>query len=238
MNIAIIGYGKMGQEIEIIARERGHAIPLIIDLDNQKEFHAENLKKVDVAIEFTTPGTVVENLYTCFSANLPVVTGSTGWNDKKAEIMAYCKSQGKTLFYASNYSIGVNVLFKLNDSLSKIMNNLPQYNAEIEETHHTQKLDSPSGTAITLAEGMLQNLKQKTGWEENTRHPEENLNITAKRIENVFGIHTIRYESEFDTIELTHHAKSRKGFAMGAVMAAEFIRDKKGVYTMEDMLQL
>ncbi len=237
MNIAIIGYGRMGKEIEKIAKEKGHQIPLIIDIHNQEDFNKKNLEKIDVAIEFTTPQSVIQNLYQCFEADVPVVTGSTGWNDKKEEVENYCRTNGKTLFHASNYSIGVNVLFKLNEYLAKLMNNLGQYNVEVEETHHTQKLDSPSGTAITLATSLIANIERKKDWEENTKSQAAMLNIIAKRIENVFGIHTIRYESDVDTIELTHSAKSRKGFASGAVIAAEFIQGKTGVFNMNDVLQ-
>lgn len=237
MNIAIIGYGKMGKEIEKVAREKGHQIPLIIDIHNQEDLNKKNLEKVDVAIEFTTPQSVIQNLYQCFEADVPVVTGSTGWNDKKEEVENHCRTNGKTLFHASNFSIGVNVLFKLNEYLAKLMNNLEQYNVEIEETHHTQKLDSPSGTAITLATSLISNIERKKDWEENTKNQADMLNIIAKRIENVFGIHTIRYESDVDTIELTHSAKSRKGFASGAVIAAEFIQGKTGVFNMNDVLQ-
>ena len=237
MNIAIIGYGKMGKEIEKVAREKGHQIPLIIDIHNQEDLNKKNLEKVDVAIEFTTPQSVIQNLYQCFEADVPVVTGSTGWNDKKEEVENHCRTNGKTLFHASNFSIGVNVLFKLNEYLAKLMNNLEQYNVEIEETHHTQKLDSPSGTAITLTTSLISNIERKKDWEENTKNQADMLNIIAKRIENVFGIHTIRYESDVDTIELTHSAKSRKGFASGAVIAAEFIQGKTGVFNMNDVLQ-
>ncbi len=237
MNIALVGYGKMGKEVEKTAQERGHEIVLAIDIDNQHEFTPGNLGKADVAIEFTRPDTAVSNISKCLKAKLPVVCGTTGWMEHLPAVSGLVNENQTALFHAPNYSLGVNIFFKLNEYLARIMNNFEQYNAEIEETHHTQKLDSPSGTAIKLAEGLLANLDRKSEWEEDTADKASKLNIHAIRKENVFGIHTITYDSDVDTISMAHEAKSRKGFALGAVVAAEFIKDKKGVFTMNDLLK-
>lgn len=237
MKIALIGYGKMGKEIEQIAISRNHTVDLTIDISNINDLTIENLKKVDAVIEFTKPETAVDNIRKCFEAGVPIVCGTTGWLDKYDTILNECKSKNQTFFYASNYSLGVNIFFKLNTFLAKIMNSFPQYEVEMEEVHHTQKLDAPSGTAISLAQGIFSELDRKNNWQLDGQDSPEKLKITAIRRDTVPGIHTIKYDSEVDFIEMTHSAKSRKGFALGAVIAAEFIAGKKGVYSMDDLLK-
>ena len=235
MNIAIIGYGKMGKEIEKIAQERNHNIKLIIDDNNTSDLNSGNLKNIDVAIEFSVPESAVSNYYRCFENNVPVVSGTTGWLDKYDEIINFCKKNNKTFFYASNFSIGVNILFEVNLFLAKLMSNFNDYEVLIEETHHIYKIDKPSGTAISLANQILEHNPQKNGWELETNN-KDLLNIKSYREGEVPGIHKITYKSEIDKIELSHSAFSRKGFARGAVLAAEFIKDKKGLYNMNDLL--
>lgn len=239
MKIALIGYGKMGKEIEQIAVERGHDIDLIIDIDNRHELNPENLKNIDVAIEFTLPSAAIDNFKECFKGNVPVVTGTTGWLDQFDEIKSICKSQQKGLFFAPNFSLGVNVFFKINEYLAKIMDQLEDYDLDITETHHVHKKDAPSGTAIKLAEDVLEHVKRKTKWELSDHNVKNDaVKIKAIREDNVPGIHTIHYESMVDDIIITHSAKSRKGFALGAVLAAEFMKGKQGVYDMNDLLQI
>ena len=238
MKIALIGYGKMGHIIERIARERGHEIVSIIDVNNQEDFNSEAFKSADAAIEFSMPSAAMDNYRRCFEAHVPVVAGTTGWLENMPQIKEACKDGAQTFFYASNYSIGVNIFFALNKHLAKIMNNFPQYNVRMEEVHHIHKLDAPSGTAITLAEGLIENLDSKQSWVEGKEPATEEIGITAFRRDEVPGIHTIIYESDVDTISMTHDAKSREGFALGAVLAAEFIKDKKGFFTMEDLMKL
>jgi len=238
MKIALIGYGKMGKMIEKIATQRGHDIGLVIDIDNQSDLNAENLKNIDVAIEFTIPENAYNNIMECFGAHIPVVSGTTGWLEKFYEVTEFCEKNNQTFFYAANFSLGVNIFFKLNQYLAKIMNNFKEYNIDIEEIHHTEKLDSPSGTAIRLANDILSFIERKEKWEENTSDKKKNINIDAKRIENVTGTHIINYDSKIDKITITHEAKNREGFALGAVLAAEFIANKKGVYSMNDLLNL
>lgn len=237
MKIALLGYGKMGKQIEQIALTRGHTVPLKIDVDNQDEKTPEHLQKVDVVIDFSTPDSAYDNILTCFDANVPVVCGTTGWLDKKSEIEKLAKDTNQSFFWASNFSLGVNIFFRVNEYLAKIMNQYPDYDVAMEETHHTAKLDAPSGTAITLAEKILANLDRKNQWElDGTK--DTTLGISAIRKDDVPGIHKITYDSEVDFIEFVHSAKSRKGFALGAVLAAEFIVDKKGVFSMNDLLKL
>ncbi|MDR0437578.1 MAG: 4-hydroxy-tetrahydrodipicolinate reductase [Bacteroidales bacterium] len=225
MNIALLGYGKMGKTIEKMALQKGHTIVAKIDNeDNWKRLESE-VKQADVAIEFSTPQIVVKNIFRCFDLNIPIVVGTTGWNEQKDEVFSYCKHHQKTLFYASNFSIGVNLFFELNKLLAQMMKNYLDYKVHIEETHHLQKLDKPSGTAISLAEDLM------------PHYPLEISNITSIREGEVFGIHQIRYESAEDTIEIKHEAKSREGFAKGAVCAAEWLIGKTGIYTMSDMLK-
>ncbi len=237
MNIAIIGYGKMGKEIEKIALERKHNIKLIIDINNKHDLNTDNLKNIDVAIEFSTPDTAVSNFYKCFDNNIPVVSGTTGWLNKYNDIVNYCKQNNKTFFYASNFSIGVNILFEINLHLAKIMSKFDNYEVLIEETHHIYKLDKPSGTAISLAKQILEKNKTKKGWELETTN-KELLNIKSYREGEVPGIHKVIYQSDIDKLELKHSAFSRKGFALGAILAAEFIKNKHGVFNMQDLLQL
>lgn len=236
MNIAIIGYGKMGKEIEKIALERGHTVSLKISSKNTNDLNPDNLKPVDVAIEFTSPKLAAQNINQCIAGNTPVVVGTTGWYDKFESIKSDINKNNGSLLYATNCSIGVNLFFKLNKQLAEIMNKHNDYKVSLDETHHTEKLDSPSGTAITLAEGIIENKDKLNSWIEDSQHTENQLPITAHRIENVPGTHHIKYASEIDDIEIKHTAHNRKGFAMGAVIAAEYIKDKKGIFTMEDVL--
>jgi len=235
MRIAILGYGKMGKEIEKIALERNHSITLKISSKNTSDFNTANLKNVDVAIDFTQPDVVINNIYQCIKTKTPIVVGTTGWYKQLDKIKMDCKKNNSTLLYATNCSIGVNVFFKLNDYLSKLMNKL-DYKVKIEETHHTKKLDAPSGTAITLANDIIKNLDIKTKWINQESNKSEELSILSHRIENVPGTHTVNYSSEIDEINIEHIAHNRKGFALGAVIAAEYIYNKKGIFTMNDVL--
>ena len=237
MRIALIGYGKMGKEIEQIARNRGHEIGLIIDQDNQNDLNSDKLKDIDVAIEFTNPESAYENYQICFEANVPVVSGTTGWLDKIDLVKEKCNA-GSGFFYASNFSLGVNLFFELNKKLSKLMAPFEEYNADMEEIHHIHKLDSPSGTAITLAEGIIENHPKKDKWIEATSMKEDEISILAKRHGAVPGTHSITWHSEVDEITIQHLAYSRKGFALGAVLAAEFMPKKQGFFGMKDLLNL
>ncbi|OUO52701.1 4-hydroxy-tetrahydrodipicolinate reductase [Parabacteroides sp. An277] len=235
MKIALVGYGKMGKAIEQIARERGHEIVSIIDINNSQDFASEAFRSADVAIEFTSPSTAYGNYLKCFEAGVPVVSGTTGWLDKMPEIKRLCAEEGKTFFYASNFSIGVNIFFAVNKYLAKIMNHFPSYDVRMTEVHHVHKLDAPSGTAITLAEGILENIDRKERWTLNTAEQPTDLPIQAIREGEVPGIHEIVYESDADKISIKHDAKSRAGFALGAVLAAEFTAEKKGFLGMNDL---
>ena len=237
MKIALIGYEKMGKTIEQIALNRGHQIVSIVDINNPEEFQSANFKSADVAIEFTTPATAFDNYMKSFAAGVPVVSGTTGWLDRIGEIKEKCEKEGKTFFYASNFSIGVNIFFALNKYLAKIMNNFPSYNISMTETHHIHKLDAPSGTAITLAEGSIENVDRKDRWTLETAEQPTDLPIHAIREGEVPGIHEVTYESDVDYISIKHDAKSRAGFALGAVVAAEFTAGKKGFLGMDDMLK-
>ncbi|RYU86858.1 4-hydroxy-tetrahydrodipicolinate reductase [Mucilaginibacter terrigena] len=244
MKIALLGYGKMGKIIEKIAHDRKHEIVLKIDYNNLDELTTQNLQKADVAIEFSTPSTVLGNIESCFKAGVPIVVGTTGWHHEIEQIKEQCEYHKAAFIYATNFSVGVNVFFHVNKILAKLMNNYPYYDVQVEEIHHTQKLDSPSGTAITIAEGILDNLDAKKDWknvvisddkaDDDTIAADELL-IESLRIENVPGTHTVIYDSEIDTIEFKHTAHNRNGFALGAVLAAEWIADKKGFYSVEDM---
>lgn len=239
MNIALIGYGKMGKAIEAIALGRGHHIALIVDVDNQHDLTPESLSNADVAINFSVPHSAVDNILACFAANVPIVSGTTGWLDRWEEITKLCIEKNQGLFYASNYSLGVNLFFALNKYVAKLMNPFPGYKVGITEVHHTQKLDAPSGTAITIAEGILRHLQRKNSFVlEPADKADNQIGITAIREGAVPGIHTVRYEDEIDYIEITHSAKSREGLAMGAVLAAEFMVGKKGIFGMEHLIQL
>ncbi len=237
MKIALIGYGRMGREIEKILHQRNHEVILKIDIDNLQDFTVQNLTKADVAIDFSIPDDAFNNIIKCFEAGIPIVCGTTGWLDKYDEVITICRKQNGTFFYASNYSIGVNLFFKLNRYLARLMNEHNEYNVEIEEVHHIHKLDAPSGTAIHLAESVINELDRKENWKLNESKEKNTLCIKAKRENEVPGIHKINYHSDVDFIEIMHSAKSRKGFAYGAVLAAEFISDKKGVFSMEDMMK-
>lgn len=236
MKIALIGYGKMGHEIEQIALERGHEIVCTIDMNEEEKFGSPQFKSAEVAIEFTSPKSAMYNYRKAFAAGVPVVSGTTGWLEHLEEIKEACSRDGKTFFYASNFSLGVYIFSALNHYLAKIMNQFPGYDVRMEETHHIHKLDAPSGTAITLAETILEKIDRKKKWVLNKSDAPDELQIKAFREGEVPGIHTIIYESEADAVRITHDAKNRKGLALGAVLAAEFTKGKKGFLRMEDML--
>ncbi|NDW17669.1 4-hydroxy-tetrahydrodipicolinate reductase [Dysgonomonas sp. 216] len=236
MKIALIGYGKMGKEIERIAKERGHDIVAAIDVTNAADMDSDLFKSADVAIEFTTPHTAMNNYKKCFASNIPVVSGTTGWLEHMDEVKNACEKDGQTFFYASNFSLGVNIFFALNKYLAKIMNKFPDYNVKMIETHHIHKLDAPSGTAITLAEDIMDNIDRKSRWNLDSEQNNDDLAIYAVREGEVPGIHEIIYESSVDYINIKHDAKNRQGFALGAVLAAEFTCGKKGFLGMKDML--
>lgn len=236
MNVAIIGYGKMGHEIEKVLTARGHSVSLIIDKDNAEDMTAENLKKVDVAIEFSAPAVAFDNICRCLEAGTPIVCGTTAWLDRYDQVTALCKRENGAFFYASNYSVGVNLFFAINKQLAQLMNRFTEYDVTLSEVHHTEKKDAPSGTAITLAEGILEGIDRKGEWHLGTTTDTDKLEVTAIRRSVVPGTHTITWESPADTIQIEHTAKNRSGFAVGAVMAAEFLVGKHGVYTMSDML--
>lgn len=234
MKIALLGYGKMGKAIEKVALERGHEI--VLRKSSTSSF--DGLEKADVAIDFSVPASAVCNISECFNTNIPVVCGTTGWLENYDEIIALCHEKKGTFIYGSNFSLGVNLFFELNDYLAKMMANFNQYKVSMEEIHHTQKLDAPSGTAITLANGIIEN-SDYSGWVLKDGQAENNqIAIDAKRIENIPGTHTIAYKSDVDTIEITHTAHNREGFAVGSVIAAEYIQGKKGIFTMKDVLNL
>ena len=236
MKIALIGYGKMGKEIERIAQDRGHSIVSIVDENNLAEFDSPAFRSADVAIEFTTPASAMNNYRKCFAAQVPVVAGTTGWLEHLPEVKEACEKNSQTFFYASNYSLGVNIFFAVNKYLAKIMNQFPDYTVRMEETHHIHKLDAPSGTAITLAEGIIENVDRKSDWHLETEMKPTDVAIHCIREGEVPGIHEIFYQSEADVISIKHDAKNRKGFALGAVLAAEFTCGKKGFLGMQDML--
>jgi 4-hydroxy-tetrahydrodipicolinate reductase len=236
MNIAIIGYGKMGKEIEAIAHERGHNIALIVDVNNRHDLSSENLKKCDTAIEFSSPQTAVNNVLACLAAGAPVVCGSTGWLAQLDEVKQACKACNGAFFYASNYSVGVNIFFRINQILAAMMNGVQGYSVSMEEVHHTEKKDAPSGTAITIAELIMAELEGISRWVNTAAHADNELPIVSLREPNVPGTHTVRYNSSVDEIALTHTAKNRRGFALGAVLAAEFLQGKRGCYGMNDLL--
>ena len=250
MKIALIGYGKMGKEIEKIALNRGHEIVSIIDINNQEDFESDAFKSADVAIEFTNPMVAYNNYMKAFKAGVKLVSGSTGWLEEHGEeVKRLCTEGGKTLFWSSNFSLGVAIFSAVNKYLAKIMNRFPAYDVTMSETHHIHKLDAPSGTAITLAEGILDNLDRKERWVKGTLQAPDGtisgstdcaaneLPVSSIREGEVPGIHEITYESDVDTISIKHDAKSRAGFALGAVIAAEFTAGKKGFLGMDDMLK-
>lgn len=234
MDILLVGYGKMGRIIERVALERGHRIAGKIDIDNAADL---DKAKADVAIEFSHPDAAYGNVKKCIARKIPVVCGTTGWLERKPEIEKLTEESGATFFYASNYSLGVNLFFKLNEQLARMMNRFVAYDVSIDEVHHIQKKDAPSGTAITLAEGVLKNLDRKKRWVNSAAGDGTDLAIHSFRIDDVPGTHLIKYTSAIDDIEIKHTAHSREGFALGAVMVAEWIRQKKGVLNMDDFLK-
>jgi 4-hydroxy-tetrahydrodipicolinate reductase len=231
MKIALLGYGKMGKTIEEIALQRGHTIVTKAMDDNY------DITDADVAIDFSIPSAAFKNISNCFNKNVPVISGTTGWLEDYDKAVALCKEKKGAFIYASNFSLGVNIFFELNSYLAKMMNTLKEYKVSMEEIHHTQKLDAPSGTAITLADAIIKEHDGYTSWDLNP-NTEAALPITAKRIEDVPGTHTVSYKSEVDTIDITHTAHSRQGFALGAVVAAEWLHGKTGVFTMKDVLNI
>jgi len=242
MKIALLGYGKMGQIIERFALERGHEVVLKITADNLGDLTSSNLSKADVAIDFSAPDAAISNIYACFDANVPVVVGTTGWYGQLQQVKDDCLGRNNTLLYGSNFSIGVNLFFHINQVMARLMNDFPAYDVQVEEIHHTQKLDSPSGTAMTIAEGIIDNLERKQEWvNELEGTPSEEalkanqLLIASQRVDQVPGTHTVVYSSEVDDIELKHTAHSRAGFALGAVVAAEWLQHKQGFYNIADI---
>ncbi|HNX43235.1 MAG TPA: 4-hydroxy-tetrahydrodipicolinate reductase [Bacteroidales bacterium] len=236
MKLALIGYGKMGKAVEEAALSRKHTIHVVIDNADDWKSKGHLLKECDAAIEFSIPAMAVSNMYACFDAGIPVVCGTTGWNEKAGEVKARCIEKNGALLYASNFSVGVNIFFEINRRLARLMNTQDNYEVSIEEVHHTQKLDAPSGTAITLAEDIIRNIDGKSKWKnEKTDNPSD-LFIQSVRQGTVPGTHTVTYESENDFITIRHEAKSRKGLAAGALLAAEFIAGKKGIFSMKDLL--
>lgn len=236
MKIALIGYGKMGKEIEKVALSRGHEIVCIIDVNNQDDFTSEAFRSADVAIEFTNPAVAYGNYMKAFEAGVKLVSGSTGWMAEHGEeIKELCTKGGKTLFWSSNFSLGVTIFSAVNKYLAKIMNRFPGYDVSMSETHHVHKLDAPSGTAITLAEGILENMDRKEKWVKEEAQSADELPIRSIREGEVFGIHSIRYESDADLITITHEAKNRGGFALGAVLAAEYTVNHEGYLGMSDL---
>ena len=238
MRIAIIGYGKMGKTIEQLALKKGHEIVLKVDVSNASTWTNMELKQADVAIEFTRPESAIENIKRCFESEVPVVSGTTGWVERMDEVRDKCNDLNGGFFYASNFSIGVNIFFEVNKILAKMMNPYENYDISMEEIHHTQKLDAPSGTAITLAEGIIEEIKRKTQWVKEDAEKKDDLSIFSKRIEKVPGTHQINYDSPIDSIEIKHTAHSRLGFAQGALLAAEWMVGKQGIYGMKNLLNL
>ena len=238
LNIALIGYGKMGKAIEAIAVQRGHVVTLKIDISTMDQFTKENLQKCDVAIEFTSPHSAVKNIATCLQAGLPVISGSTGWLGQWSEIEQECNRENGALVYASNFSVGVNIFFEVNKKLARLMNPHKEYEVSLLEIHHTEKRDAPSGTAITLAEQVFENIERKTNWVQEATNTPSDLVILSERTDPAPGTHKVLYSSAIDDIEIIHTAHNRQGFATGAILAAEFLHGKKGIFTMKDVLGL
>jgi 4-hydroxy-tetrahydrodipicolinate reductase len=236
LKIALIGYGKMGKAIEAIALQKGHEILLKIDADNLFDFTAVNLQLCDVAIEFTSPHAAIQNIKSCVDAGIPVISGSTGWLDHWEEVSSYCNNKKGSLLYASNFSIGVNIFFEVNKKLAALMAPHQEYDVTVEEIHHTAKKDAPSGTAITIAEQILAEYPIKKKWVNEVSEKAAELSILSKRIDPAPGTHHVKYHSAVDNIEIIHTAHNRQGFASGAVLAAEFISGKEGIFTMKDVL--
>jgi len=238
MKIALIGYGKMGKAIEEIAVNRGNEIVLKIDEYNLSDFNKKNIAAANVAIEFTGPHSAYDNVKKALEFDIPIVCGSTGWLEKLDEIKKICTDRNGSFIYASNFSVGVNIFFEINKKLAALMNLQKDYEVQVTEVHHTQKKDAPSGTAITIAEQILENLQRKKTWVNHISDNIEDLEIISERIDPAPGIHKVKYSSAVDDIEIIHTAHSRQGFALGAVLAAEFIQDKKGIFSMKDVLSL
>lgn len=238
MNIALIGYGKMGKIIEEIALQRGHKILYRIDKESTDLLEKGRMNQADVAIEFTTPGTAFQNIMKCFDAGIPVVCGTTGWHKKLGEVEQRCLKEKQSFLYTTNFSIGVNIFFEINKRLAELMKDQNQYEISIEEIHHTQKKDAPSGTAITLAEEIIRDVPRKKKWVNESTTDPKSLGIVSRRIDPAPGTHIIRYTSDVDDIEIRHTAHSRKGFGLGAVTAAEWLKGKTGFFTMKDVLGL
>jgi 4-hydroxy-tetrahydrodipicolinate reductase len=238
MQIALIGYGKMGKAIEEVALHRGHEIVIKIDQPNIHEFTKENMARADVAIEFTSPHTAYNNVKSCIEFGVPVICGSTGWTERLDELKKMAADKNGAFIYSSNFSVGVNIFFEVNKRLAALMAPHKEYEVILEETHHTQKKDAPSGTAITLAEQILEQVKRKKQWVNEISDNTQDLEIISQRIDPAPGTHSIKYSSAIDDIEIIHTAHNRKGFATGAVLAAEFLKDKKGFFTMKDVLNL
>ncbi|MDD5571510.1 MAG: 4-hydroxy-tetrahydrodipicolinate reductase [Bacteroidales bacterium] len=238
MKIALLGYGKMGKEIEAIAVKKNHQVVLKIDIDNTQDLTKEKLSKADVAIEFSVPEAAYKNILKCFEANVPVVSGTTGWLDKYEEIEKLCLLQNQAILYSSNFSVGVNIFFQLNKKLAHVMNDFKDYDVEMEEIHHIQKLDAPSGTAITLANDILSVSEKKKKWVNNAEPENSELLIKSVREGAVVGTHVVTFKSEVDKIEIKHEAFSRKGLAVGALMSAEWLIGKKGIFGVNDMLNI
>jgi 4-hydroxy-tetrahydrodipicolinate reductase len=238
MKIALIGYGKMGKAIEEVAVQRGHTIVLKIDENNLADFTKENIAAANVAIEFTGPHSALENIKKTIGFNIPLISGSTGWIEKMEEVNKLVAEKNGSFLYASNFSVGVNIFFEVNKKLAALMAPHKEYEVILEEIHHTQKKDAPSGTAITLAEQVLEEVKRKKQWVNELSDNPEDLEIISQREDPAPGTHSVRYSSAIDTIEIIHTAHNRKGFALGAVLAAEYVHDKKGIFSMKEVLGL
>jgi 4-hydroxy-tetrahydrodipicolinate reductase len=236
MNIAIIGYGKMGEQVEKAARERKHKIVAYIDNEKDWSKQADKLKEADAAIDFSTPSVVIENIYRCFDQNLPVIVGTTGWHKQLEMVKTKCLAENQSLIYAANFSLGVNLFFALNKALAKIMNGYDAFDVSIEEIHHTEKKDSPSGTSIVLANDIIEHLSKKETWTNELNNNVSELSIKSERIKNNVGTHIVTYSSPRDIIQITHKSLSRKSFATGAVSAAEWLQGKKGFFSINDMM--
>jgi 4-hydroxy-tetrahydrodipicolinate reductase len=236
MKIALLGYGKMGHAIEEIALSRGHQIVLRVSIDNLEDSTVAAIRQADLAIEFTGPDSAYDNILRCFEAGVPTVCGSTGWLDRLEDVRKRCRQEQGAFLYASNFSVGVNIFFEVNRRLAELMAPHPDYNVRITEIHHTEKKDAPSGTAISLAEQTLEKIQRKKGWVNHISDNLDDLEILSERVDPAPGTHRIQYDSAVDTIEITHTAHNRRGFAMGAVLAAEFLLGKKGVYQMSEVL--
>ena len=236
MKIALIGYGKMGHAIEEIALSKGHEIVLKVSIENTEDNTEDNIRRADVAIEFTGPESAYDNILRCLEAGVPVVSGSTGWLDKIEDVRQRCRQHQGAFLYSSNFSVGVNIFFEVNKRLAQLMAPHPDYKIRLTEIHHTEKKDAPSGTAISLATQILEKIPRKKGWVNHISDNLDELEILSERIDPAPGTHRIEYDSPVDTIEITHTAHNRRGFATGAVLAAEFLPGKEGIYQMSDVL--